>query len=215
MASKSQSRTTLRAAAMLCIVFGVSIVPATAQQTTLEVPSFLLTNRTIYGLTARLDIGLAIPFVRVTLPGERLDMYRGLSFFQATGSASASGFGDVVAHLKYNVLSRGAGGMSSEAGTRLPTGDSDNQLGSGHASLTPRLIGSIEGEGVGLHAELSYTQNADATFGYSTAVTWAAAPRLTLVGDLLGRRFEGLGATQRNVLRPFTDVGLDPGRYRP
>jgi hypothetical protein len=49
-----------------------------------------------YGVSDRFDVGGAIPFVRVSLQGERIDTYRGRQFVQATGSGSASGLGDVV-----------------------------------------------------------------------------------------------------------------------
>ena len=38
---KTQNRTTLVAASVMCMVFGVAIAPAAAQQTTVEVLSFL------------------------------------------------------------------------------------------------------------------------------------------------------------------------------
>ncbi len=60
-----------------------------------------------YGVADRVDIGVAVPFVRLTLEGERVDTYRGQAFLQATGSASASGLGDVVARVKFNVLRDG------------------------------------------------------------------------------------------------------------
>ena len=60
-----------------------------------------------YGVTDRFDIGGAIPFVRVSLQGQRVDTYRGRELVQATGSASASGLGDVVVRAKYNVLRDG------------------------------------------------------------------------------------------------------------
>ena len=56
-----------------------------------------------YGVSDRIDLGVAIPFVRLNLQGERVDTYRSQAFLQATGSASASGLGDIVARVKYNV----------------------------------------------------------------------------------------------------------------
>jgi len=147
-----------------------------------------------YGLTDRMDVSLAIPFVRVSLQGERVDTYRGQQFFQATGSASASGVGDVMARLKYNAYREGASGVTVGADLRLPTGDEDNLLGAGKLGFTPRLIGSIESDAVGVHGELSYTlSGVSKALGYGAAVTLAAAPRFTIVGELYGRRLEGLG----------------------
>jgi hypothetical protein len=147
-----------------------------------------------YGLTDRLDFGLAIPIVRVSLQGERVDTYRGQTFFQATGSASASGLGDVVARLKYNVMGEGASGVSLGAETRIPTGDNDNLLGANGFSFAPRFIGSVERNNIGFHGEMSYTLNEDTnTFGYGAAMTVAATSRLTVIGELYGRRFDGLG----------------------
>ena len=94
-----------------------------------------------YGVSDRIDVGVAIPFLRLDLQGERVDTYRGQAFVQATGSVSASGLGDIVARVKYNVLRNSASGLAIGAETRLPTGDEDNLLGSGETSFTPRVIG--------------------------------------------------------------------------
>ena len=65
--------------------------PFDIETVSLRIRTDLWTFSGNYGLTDRLDVGLAIPFVRVALQGERIDTYRGQQFFQATGSASASG----------------------------------------------------------------------------------------------------------------------------
>ena len=138
-----------------------------AETITLRIRTDVMTLTGNYGLTNRFDVGLAIPFVRMNLQGERVDTYRGESFFQATGSASSSGLGDMVMRLKYNVFDRGASGVSLGLETRLPTGDEDNLLGSGDFTFAPRFIGSVEGDTVGFHGELSYTLNTDTnTLGY-------------------------------------------------
>ncbi len=110
-----------------------------------------------YGVSDRIDVGVVIPFVRLSPQGERFDTYRGQAFVQATGSASASGLGDIVARIKYNMLREGASGLALGAETRLPTGDEENLLGAGEISFTPRMIGSVEGRAVGFHGEVSYT----------------------------------------------------------
>lgn len=165
-----------------------------AETVTLRIRTDVTTLVGNYGLTDRLDVGLAIPIVHVGLEGERVDTYRGQSFFQATGSASASGLGDVIARLKYSLLGSGASGVSVGLETRIPTGDEDNLLGAGDFSFAPRFISSFESRMFGFHGELSYSLNTDTnTFGYGAAVTVAATPRVTVIGELFGRRYDGLG----------------------
>jgi hypothetical protein len=163
-----------------------------------------------YGVSDRVDVGVVIPFVRLSLQGERVDTDRGQAFVQATGSASASGLGDIVARVKYNVLRDGASGLAIGAETRLPTGDEDNLLGAGETSFTPRVIGSVEGRTVGIHGELSYTLHGVSTaLGYGGAITVAAAPRFTLIGELFGRRIEGLGGLSSTTVPHPRLIGVD------
>ena len=130
--------------------------PFDIETVSLDVRTDTMTVTGNYGVTDRIDVGVAIPFVRVSLHGERFDTYRGQSFLQATGSAAASGFGDFVTRAKYNVYREGASGLALGAEVRFPTGDEENLLGSGELSFTPRLIGSAEGRTVGFHGEVSY-----------------------------------------------------------
>jgi hypothetical protein len=157
-----------------------------------------------------LDIGGAIPFVRVSLRGERVDTYRGRRLVQATGSASASGLGDVMVRAKYNVVRAGASGLAIAAEARLPTGKEEDLLGAGRTSFTPRLIGSYEGSRLGVHGELGYAfREVTNTLGYGVAVTVVTVPRLTVIGELSGLRLEGLGRlTQVSEAHPGL-VGVD------
>ena len=146
------------------------------------------------GVTDRFDIGAAIPFVRVSLQGERVDTYRGRELVQAAGTASASGLGDAVVRAKYNVLRDGGSGLAIGVEARLPTGREEDLLGSGRASFAPRLIGSYERDRVGVHGELGYSfRGVSDILGYAAAVTVVAVPRLTIVGELSGLRIDGLG----------------------
>ena len=147
-----------------------------------------------YGATDRLDIGAALPFARVSLVGERVDTYRGTAFTQATASAEASGLGDIVLRAKYNVMRTGASGLAFGAETRLPTGNEENLLGTGEASFAPRMIASYDGDYVGVHGEIAYSFGGIAdTLSYGAAMTVVPSPRFTIVGELLGRRIDGLG----------------------
>jgi hypothetical protein len=163
-----------------------------------------------YGLTERLDIGGAIPYTRVRLEGERVDTYRGQSFVQATGVASASGLGDIVLRAKYNLARRGASGLALAGEARLPTGDADDLLGAGRVTLTPRVIASYERPRVGLHGELGYSfREVSNTVGYAAAITVAAVARLTVVGELSGLRFSGLGRLADTTQPHPTLIGVD------
>lgn len=168
--------------------------PFDVETVALRIRSDTVTLTGNYGLTDRLDIGGAIPFVRVSLQGERVDTYRGSRLVQATGSASASGLGDIVMRAKYNVVRDGGSGLSIAAEARLPTGKEEDLLGAGRASLTPRVIGSYEGGRVGVHGNLGYSfRDVTDTLGYAVAVTVVAVSRLTLIGELSGLRLDGVG----------------------
>jgi hypothetical protein len=185
-------------------------VPFDIETISLRIRTDTMTLTGNYGVADRVDVGVAVPFVRLSLQGERVDAYRGQVFPQATASASASGLGDIVARVKYNVLRNGASGLAVGAETRLPTGDEENLLGTGEVSFTPRAIGSVEGPIVGLHGEFSYTfLGVSEGFGYGAALTVAAAPRFTLIGELFGRRMEGLGRLASTTAPHPRLIGVD------
>ena len=151
-----------------------------------------------HGATDQLDLTAVLPVVRLSLSGQRLDTYRGAELLQALGSASASGIGDVLLRAKYNVFRSGGSGVSAGGEVRLPTGDRDNLLGSGELVVKPRVIGSFEANQVGVHGEVGYGVGGlsrELTFG--AAVTAAARPNLTLIGEFTGRRFASLGRLEQ------------------
>lgn len=146
------------------------------------------------GVTDRWDVGAVVPVVRVTLDGQRLDTYRGSTAVQASGSASASGLGDVVLRTKVHLWRDGASGLALAGDARLPTGDEADLLGAGRLSVTPRLIGSYERARVAVHGELGYSfRSAFDAMNYAGALTLVAAPRVTLVGEVSGLRLSDVG----------------------
>ena len=168
--------------------------PFDVETVSLRIRTDAMTFTGSYGVTDRIAISAGIPFVRVSLQGQRVDTYRGRRLLQAAGSATASGVGDAVVRARYSVFSQGASGLAIGAEARLPTGSEENLLGAGSTSFTPRVVGSLEGERIGVHGELGYSfDKISNAVSYSAAVTGVAAPRLTLVGEMLGRRLEGLG----------------------
>ena len=64
--------------------------------------------------------------------------------------------------------------------------------------VKPRVIGSFEANQVGVHGEVGYGVGGlsrELTFG--AAVTAAARPNLTLIGEFTGRRFASVGRLEQ------------------
>ncbi len=163
--------------------------PFDAESLTLQIRSRTATMSATVGITDRLDVSAAVPFVRVSFSGERLDVYRGSSFLQASAVAASSGVGDVALRAKYNVWRQGANGVAVGGEVRLPTGDKENLLGTGSTIVTPLVIGSYEPRAFGFHGSFGAAVGGpSAVLDYGGAVTMSATPRLTLVGEFLGRR---------------------------
>ena len=88
----------------------------------------------------------------------------------------------------------GGSGVAIGAEVRLPTGDDENLLGAGEAAIKPRVIASFEGVRVTLHGDLGYSFGGLADeLDYNGAVTVIAVPRLTIVGEVIGRRLNAFG----------------------
>ena len=169
-----------------------------------------LTLSTNVGVTDRLDLSAALPIVRLTMSGERVDTLRGTPFLQATATVDASGVGDLVVRAKYNALRRGGTGIAIGAETRLPTGAEENLLGAGEVSVRPRLIGSLEVGRVSMHSEFGYSFGGlSRATDYAAALTVAASDRVTFIGEVLGRRLESGGRIVETVAAHPTLVGVE------
>ncbi len=191
-------------------VFRGTTEPFDIETVTLRIRADTMTVNGTVGVTDSLDVSAGIPFVRLTLEGNRVDTYRGRQLLQATGSASAYGLGDVMLRARYNVLRAGASGMAVGGEVRLPTGKEEDLLGAGRFSFTPRFIGSYEQERIGVHGEVGYTfWGVSEALGWAGAVTAVAAPRVTIVGELLGRRLSGVGKLAETTLPHPRLAGVD------
>jgi hypothetical protein len=184
--------------------------PFDVETLTMRIETNTMTMTANVGITDRLDIGAALPLVRLTLEGERLDTYRGTRLIQASALASASGVGDLVVRAKYNMLRRGGSGLTVAAEARLPTGDEQNLLGAGRASIAPRILASLERDRMALHGEFGVSRGGRSDeIHYGAALTVVAASRMTLVGELTGRRL-GAGGRLVDVIDPHPAlIGID------
>jgi len=139
---------------------------------------FEVRNRTTalfanYGLTDRLDLGLAIPIVTIDLKADVVASIERISgsnplihTFEAgqdvstrtfSDQGSATGLGDVALRAKYNFLHRKGGGLAAALDLRLPTGDKDQLLGTGATQAKLSLLYSGDYGRFSPHLNLGYT----------------------------------------------------------
>lgn len=167
--------------------------PFDTESLTLRVRSSTMTVFGSIGLTDRLEVGGAIPFVRLALDGQRINVYRGETFLQASGSATASGIGDIALRGKYTLVAGPTGGIAAAAELRLPTGDADSLLGAGSSSYRIMAIGSFEEGRLGLHGNAALVRGGVSNeLDFIAGAQFAARPRLTLTAELLARRVSEL-----------------------
>jgi hypothetical protein len=170
-----------------------------------------------YGISDRLDVGVAVPFVRVKLDASVRTRIRRLAtelepdvhtfegdnpderLFSLGGTAA--GLGDIVLRAKYRLPVPGVG-VAAAVETRVPTGDETNLLGTGGVQSKLMAIVSLERGRVSPHLNLGYTFSSHgalpeaqlhdeifATAGADVAVT----PRVTMSFDVLSRTLRETG----------------------
>jgi hypothetical protein len=182
-----------------------------------------LTSRTLVfsgmvGVTDNLDIGIALPMVRIALEGtSSLKDGEGTAVRLAAGSGVFAGLGDVAALAKYRLVKFGGvdelpdpGGVSVVVNMRLPTGDRENLRGlgvtrtlaslvasGGKGRIRPHANGGFEFWSKGVEVATSFTQNTTVTarhqIQYAAGVELEATPKLTFIVDFLGRHIQGAG----------------------
>jgi hypothetical protein len=150
-----------------------------------------------YGLNDRLDVGAAVPVVSLHFTGTRDYQWRGTSIPQSFVLSNANGVGDVALTARYAVDNRILHSFAVGTDLRLPTGSSSNLLGAGRTAAKFLAIGSMERSRVASHVNVGYSVGgASREFTYNGAMTLAANPRLTLVGEFIGRRVSDLHTLQ-------------------
>ena len=173
-----------------------------------------------YGLTDRLDIGLAVPILHVSMDARinatvlrlaTLDTgaTSGIHTFPGGGSSapfsdsgSATGIGDILLRGKYHFLPGAGGGLAAAIDLRLPTGDADNLLGTGTTQGKIFLIGSTATTRISPHFNIGYTWSGKSSneflnvtdeFNYAGGTEIAVSPRLTVNVDFIGRQLVDSG----------------------
>lgn len=165
--------------------------PFDVETVTLDISAHTTTFFASYGVTDRLDVEAAVPVVRLSLEGERVNVYRGDVFLQARASSTVTGLADVLLRAKYAAWQGGDLGLGVHVDVRLPTGEEENLLGAGAAAFRVKAVASVERGRFGSHVELGGVAGGAAEeFQFGGAVVMAATPRLSLVGELIGRKLD-------------------------
>jgi hypothetical protein len=172
-----------------------------------DITAFVVT----YGVTDRLDLGIAVPLVHVDLQAQtdatiqRIatsasapDIHRFLNgganeTFRQSGSAS--GVGDVVLRGKFQIVRGDRGGLAVAEDLRLPTGEERDLLGTGATQAKTFLIGSLHLGPFSPHVNAGYTWSSNTSddsdipdeIAYTAGFDWAVSPRMTFAVDVLGR----------------------------
>jgi hypothetical protein len=169
-----------------------------------------------YGISDRLDVGVIAPVSRLHFSGTRVNTFNGVSTLQSVQARSATGLGDVTINGRYRLTGDSGTGVAIGTDLRLPTGDDANLLGAPHAALRLLGIGSWE------HTPLAVDLNGGFGVGgasreqfWSGALTYAATPRISVVGELIGRRFSDLTRVS-DVYEPHPVLaGIETMRWLP
>ncbi|HEY8535887.1 MAG TPA: hypothetical protein VIL25_05540 [Vicinamibacterales bacterium] len=168
--------------------------PFDVERLALEIRSRTFTLYGNVGLTDRVDIGAVVPLVSLTLSGSRVNTYRGQQLLQASATAETTGLGDIAVRGKIRLTGGLASGVSLLGEMRLPTGREEDLLGAGEASFTATLVGSYEPGRVAAHVNAGFTQGGlFDELAYRGAISVSASPRVTIVGELSGRRIADIG----------------------
>ena len=165
------------------------------------------------GLTDRIDVGVAVPVESLTLEGSRLNVYRGSQFLQATATSEATGIGDIAIRGKVRLLGDRGSGLAVLEEVRLPTGSKEDLLGSGEASYRTVIVGSVEPGMFAANFNAGYTVGGVADqLDYRLSASLAVSAHVTLIGELVGRRIDGIGAISQERAPHPTIAGVDTVR---
>jgi hypothetical protein len=136
-----------------------------------------------YGVTNRLDVSIAVPFVTADLVVTSDATIRRLGttnpethFFRSledtigtrrrfTAFGSASGLGDVTVRLKQTVKKGAKQGVALGLDLRLPTGEERNLLGTGAPGVNPFFAWSGNYGAISPHLNAGYQWNGDSILG--------------------------------------------------
>ena len=201
--------------------------PETARQglTSLVMSSQTFVMYAALGATDRLDLAVAVPMVKVSVEGlSWVQNQNGDVLLRSVASGVSSGLGDVAVLAKFRLLRFGEGepdpgGVAIVGTVRMPTGDRDNLRGLGITRTLGSIVASSGRGRFRPHANVGYelwskgldvvtdplskrTVTAKDQVQYSAGIEVEAAPKVTLIVDLLGRHILGGGRIASEAFTP-------------
>jgi len=190
--------------------------PYDVEALSLEMQTTTVVAAATYGVLDRVDLGVAVPVIQVSLAGRRVNTYNGQPFLQATGTSNSTGIGDVAVRGKVQLLRRSGGAAGATFEVRLPTGSEENLRGAGTVGLKSRVVVSMGEGAVEGHANFGFAiGGVSDEVSLSGAVSAAVSRRVTLSGEALMRRLAGLHEIQE-VIQPHPSVaGVETLRLLP
>jgi hypothetical protein len=145
------------------------------------------------GVSDRVDLGVAVPLLQLDIDGTRLNTYRGRTLLQARATAQTVGLADIAVRTKVRLTGDGPATVAAGAEVRLPTGREEDLLGVGDAALRLMGLASYEAGAASVHGNFVLgTGGIGREISYGGALAVAASPRLTLVGEMVGRTIDGI-----------------------
>lgn len=200
----------------------------------MEVDASILALYSSYGVTDKIDVSLAVPFVNVRVeadPVARINSFTLLSadsanhFFDGTSAEpvlesfptplndDATGIGDVAVQAKYKVASTESVDLALLGSARLPTGDEQNFLGSGDPAYRVALVASGTMSSGAPHLNLAYEfrtadvdkDEIDVFVGYDQKVNDKATLSVDFMGQFeVGKDIEELDFAETVEIRRAT-----------
>jgi len=190
--------------------------PFDVDQLTLKIDATVATLYANLGISDRLEVGLATPMIALRVDGSRVNTYFGRTLTQARASATSVGLADMVVRGKVNLYSGNSIALATAADVRLPTGRRQDLLGAGSMSVRVAGIASVESGRWSTHANGGISLGGLAReFNYGGAVAVAATGRVTVTGELLGRRLDGPGGFSAVSAPNANIVGVETIRLVP
>jgi hypothetical protein len=198
-----------------------SITAASPQNGRFGLANLTVTSKTVVvsarmGVTEKLDVGLFLPIVSLKVNGNSsLQNGSGNTILVASGGGVAAGLGDIAGLAKYRFVSFGSGqpdpgGLAVMATMRFPTGDPLNLRGlgvtrtlltliasSGKGRFRPHANAGFEFWSKGVTVASDYAPNSTVEarhqVQYAAGVELEAAPKVTILFDVLGSQILGAG----------------------